>query len=192
VRQNAFRGAAWGYHRPRVKVVLWFALLIPNAVVVVAAWMLAPVLGLLVNDAGRLPRALRFFEAADNSAFSEPDHARRWAGRSRYRCAVAWFWRNPAYGFSNGIFAARTSGPVRESGDIWVCDRPLVEGWCLRRTSDGYWHLYVVRRWALDLCLRMNVGWKLMGEPGGPNFGQYVCSVHPFLIRRARARSASV
>ena len=173
-----------------MKVLLWIALLIPNLLVELTAWIVAPVLGLLVDDAGRLPRALRVFETADNSAFGDPDHARRWAGRSRYRRAVAWFWRNPAYGFSNGILAARTSGPVRVTGNVWVSDRPLlVEGWCLRRTDERYWHLYVVRRWLFNLCLRMNIGWKLMGEPGGPNFGQYVCSVHPLLIRPSRARA---
>lgn len=172
-----------------MKIVLWLALLIPNLVVELAAWIVAPVLGLLVNEAGRLPRGLRVFETADNTAFGDPDHARRWAGRSRYRRFVAWFWRNPSYGFSNGPLRAHTSGPVHVSGNIWVSDRPLVEGWCLRRTGEGYWHLYVVRRWALDLCLRLNVGWKLAGEPEGTNFGQYVCSVHPLLIRPARVRA---
>lgn len=178
---------------PGVKVVLWIALLIPNLVMELAAWIVAPILGLLVNDAGRLPRWLCVFETADNTAFGDSAHDERWAGRSRYGRVVAWFWRNPAYTFSNDVLAARTSGPVRVSGNHWVSDRPrLVEGWCLRRTDEGYWHFYVVRRWAFGLCLRLNMGWKLAGEPGGPNFGQYVCAVHPFLIRSPTSAASPV
>jgi hypothetical protein len=170
-----------------MKVVLWFLLLVPNFVAILIAWSLAPLLALLVDDGGRLPPALRMFETADNPAFGDRDHERRWAGWPHYVRFVAWFWRNPAYGFSNEIIGARTSGPVHVLGNHTVSDRPrLIEGWCLRRTPEGYWHFYVVRRWGLGFCLRLNVGWKLAGEPGGPNFGQYVCHVHPFL-RRSRA-----
>ena len=168
----------------RVKVLLWIALLVPNLIVVLAGWIVAPILGVLVNDRGRLPRWLRVFETADNTAFGDGDHDRRWAHRPLYGRFVAWFWRNPSYTFSNRVLGARTSGPVRVLGNHWVSDRPrLVEGWCFRRTGEGYWHLYVVRCWAVGFCLRLNVGWKLAGEPGGPNFGQYVCAVHPFLLR---------
>lgn len=166
-----------------MKVLLWIALIIPNLVMELAAWIVAPILGLLVNDAGRLPRWLCAFETGDNTAFGDPDHARRWANRSLYARFVTWFWRNPAYTFSNRVLGARISGPIRVNGNLWVSDRPLVEGWCLRRTDDGYWHLYVVRCWALGFCLRMNLGWKLAGGPGAPNVGQYVCTVHPFLLR---------
>ena len=173
-----------------MKIVLWTALLVPNLIVQLATWLGAPIFGLLVDDGGMLPHWLRWFETADNTAFGDEDHDRRWAGRSPYARFVAWFWRNPANRFSNEVFGARTSGPVRVSGNLWVSDRPLVEGWCLRRTDEGYWHFYVVHCWALRLCLRMNVGWKLAGEPGGPNFGQYVCSVNPFLLRSPAVRSA--
>lgn len=167
-----------------MKVVLWFVLLVPNLAVELAAWILAPLLGFLVDEHGRLPRSLRIFETADNTAFGDSDHARRWAGWPNYPRFVAWFWRNPSYTFSNAVLGVRTLGPVRVRGNLWVSDRPtLVEGWCLRTTPEGYWHLYVVRVWAFRLCLRMNVGWKLAGELGGPNIGQYVCSVHPFLLR---------
>jgi hypothetical protein len=174
-----------------VKVALWIALLVPNLAAELAAWMAAPFLGLLVDDRGRLPRWLRMFETPDNTAFGDRDHARRWANRSLYPRFVAWFWRNPAYTFSNDVLGARASGPVRVSGNLWVSDRPLVEGWCLRQTDEGYWHVYVVRCWALGFCLRLNMGWKLAGEPGGPNFGQYVCSVNPFLIRSSGMRSSA-
>jgi hypothetical protein len=166
-----------------VKIALWIVLLPQNLLMELLAWLVAPLLGLFVNDQGRLPRWLRVFETADNTAFGDEAHVRRWVDRSRYRQCVAWFWRNPAYGFSNGVLGARTKGPVRVSGNLWVSDRPLVEGWCLRQTPEGYWHLYIVRRWAFGFCLRLNAGWKLAGEPGGPNFGQYVCAMHPFLLR---------
>lgn len=174
-----------------MKVLLWIALLIPNLAVVLTAWIIAPLLGLLVNDRGRLPRWLRVFETADNTAFGDDDHDRRWANWPLYGRFVAWFWRNPAYTFSNEVLRARTSGPVRVFGNHAVSDRPqLIEGWYLRKTDEGYWHLYVVRRWGLGFCLRLNIGWKLAAGPGGPNFGQYVCAVHPFLLR-SPAHSAS-
>jgi hypothetical protein len=174
-----------------MKVLLWIALLPLNLLVELAAWTVAPILGLLVDADGRLPRWLRVFETADNTAFGDPDHDRRWANRSLYARFVTWFWRNPAYGFSNAVLGARTSGPVAVRGNLWVSDRPLVEGWCLRHTPEGFWHFYVVHRWAFCFCLRLNIGWKLAGEPGGPNFGQYVCSVHPLLIRWSTVTSRS-
>jgi len=77
----------------------------------------------------------------------------------------------------------RGRGPVDTAGHPSVGDRPLVEGWCLRWTPEGYWHLYVVKVWGLGFFLRMNVGWKLWGGPGTPNFGQYVLSANPFKRR---------
>lgn len=170
-----------------MKILLWIALLLPTLLIELAAWILAPLLALAVNDSGRLPRWLRIFATADNTAFGDRDHDRRWAGRPRYPRIVAWLWRNPAYGFSNGPVAARVSGPIRVSGNQWTSDRPLVEGWCLRQTDDGIWHYYLVRRWGPGFCLRLNIGWKLAGDPGGPNIGQLVCSVNPFLRRSAVA-----
>lgn len=166
-----------------MKIALWFVLLVPNLLMVLIAWLAAPVLGLLIDRHGRLPRWLRVFETPDNPAFGDEGHARRWEGRSRYRRAVAWFWRNPAYTFSNAVLGIEPSYPLLVKGNIWVSDRPVVEGWCLRRTDRGWWHLYVVRRWGPGFCLRLNTGWKLAGDPGGPNMGQYVCAIHPFLLR---------
>ena len=166
------------------KLLLWITLLIPNLIARLGACLCAPVLGLLVNEGGRLPRRLRWFETADNTAFGDRRHAQRWDQRPLYPRFVAWLWRNKAYTFSNEILGARTVGPVVVSGNPGIGDRPLVEGWCLRRTSEGYWHLYVVRRWGLGFFLRVNLGWKLWGVPGGPNFGQYVFTVNPFLRAR--------
>ena len=165
-------------------LILWMALLIPNLIAKLVAYLAAPFLGLLVNDRGRLPPWLRWFETSDHTAFGDLGHHERWVHRPLYARFVVWLWRNKAYTFSNEILGARTSGPVRAFGNPAISDRPLVEGWCLRRTPEGYWHLYVVRRWGLGFFLRMNLGWKLWGVPGGPNFGQYVFAIHPF--RRVR------
>lgn len=165
----------------RGKLALWLAFLAPNVVARLTAFLAAPVLALLVNEGGRLPRRLRWFETADNTAFGDRRHAERWGRAPTYFRFVAWLWRNKAYTFSNEVLGARTSGPVAVSGNPEIGDRPLVEGWCLRRTPEGYWHLYVVRRWGLGFVLRLNLGWKLWGRPGGPNFGQYVVTVNPLL-----------
>jgi hypothetical protein len=166
------------------KALLWIAWLIPALVADVAAYMAAPFLGFLVNDRGRLPRCLRWFETADNTAFGDPGHHDRWSRRPLYSRFVAWFWRNKAYTFSTEILGAKTRGPVTAWGNPSIGDRPLVEGWCLWLTPEGYWQLYVVRRWAFGFFLRVNLGWKLWDLPDGPNSGQYVCSVNP--LRRIR------
>jgi hypothetical protein len=163
-----------------VKVLVWIGLFVPNLVAEMIACVAAPVLGLLVDDRGRLPVWLRWFETSDNTAFGDREHGQRWAGRPHYARFVAWFWRNKAYTFSNEVLGARTSGSVGVSGNPAIGERPLVEGWCLRRTREGYWHLYVVRRWSRRFFLRANLGWKLWGGPSGPNFGQYVFVVNPF------------
>jgi hypothetical protein len=144
------------------------------------AYLAAPFLGLLVSHRGRLPGWLSWFETADNTTLGDLGHQERWVDRSLCVRSVAWLWRNKAYTFRNEVIGADTSGPVTASGNPETGDRPLIEGWCLRRTPEGYWHLYVVRRWGLGFFLRVNLGWKLWGGPGRPNFGQYVFAIHPF------------
>jgi len=167
-----------------VKALVWIALVIPALAADVVACVAAPFLGLLVNDRGRLPAWLRWFETPDNTAFGDAGHHERWNGRPLYPRFVAWFWRNKAYTFSTDVLGARTRGPVTALGNPSTGDRPLVEGWCLWRTPEGYWQLYVVRRWAGRFFLRLNLGWKLWDLPNGANAGQYVCSVNP--LKRTR------
>jgi hypothetical protein len=172
-----------------MKALLWIALAIPALVADVVAYVAAPILGLLVDDRGRLPRWLRWFETPDNTAFGDAGHRERWSGRPLYPRFVAWFWRNKAYTFASEILGAKTRGPVTARGNPAVGDRPLVEGWCLWRTPEGYWQLYVVRRWGLGFFMRMNLGWKLWDLPHEPNFGQYVFAVNP--VRRIRSGASS-
>ena len=168
-----------------MKVLRWVALLPPALAADVLAYAVAPLLALLVDEHGRLPARLRWFETADNTAFGDAGHTARWRGRPRYLRFVAWFWRNKAYTFATEVLGARTRGPVTARGNPSTGDRPLAEGWCLWRTAEGYWQLYVVRRWGLGFFVRINLGWKLWDLPDGPNSGQYVCSVNPF--RRTHA-----
>src|SRR5690349_3144904 len=107
-----------------MKVMLWLVLLIPNLMMELATWLLAPLLAVLVNQQGRLPAWLRAFETVDNTAFGDRDHAKRWSGRSQYCRFVAWFWRNPGYGFSNTVIAAPVAFPISIAGNYLVTDRP--------------------------------------------------------------------
>lgn len=167
-----------------MRLLQWALLLVPCLAMELLACLVAPFLVVLAIRRGRAPWWLSWFETPDNPIFGDPDHGQRWPRLPRSLRAIAWLWRNKAYTFRSHVLGARISGPVVLVGDPATGDRPLTEGWCLRLTPEGYWHLYLVRRWGLGFFLRVNLGWKLEAGPGHPNFGQYVVAVHPF--RRVR------
>ena len=162
------------------KKVLWALLLVPNIVVDLAAFPLAPLLALL--DERTADDLFSWFLTPDNPMTGDAGHEARWLGKSVYLKKVTWLWRNRAYGFSSTVLRARSNGPITVVGNPAVSNRPIVEGSVLRTTPEGYWQFYFVKRTFKGRCLRINLGWKLWGTPGdGPLFGQYVFSANPFM-----------
>src|SRR3990167_6263045 len=138
------------------KKVLWALLLVPNIVIDLAAFLLAPLIALL--DARTADDLFSWFLTPDNPVTGDAGHEARWLGRSAYLKKVAWLWRNRAYGFSSTVLRARSNGPVVIKGDPAVSNRPIVEGGVTRATPEGYWQFYFVKRTFRGRCLRVNLG----------------------------------
>src|SRR3990167_9575509 len=163
-----------------MKVILWLVLLIPNIIVDLLAFPLAPLIALF--DESTAHKWFSWFLTPDNPMAGDAGHELRWIGKPTYIKKVAWLCRNRAYGFSSTVLRARSNGPVTVRGNPLVSNRPFVPGLVIRTTPEGYWQFYFVRRTFEGRCLRVNLGWKLWGTPGdGPLFGQYVFSANPFM-----------
>jgi hypothetical protein len=156
--------------------VKWVGYLVASIVAMIVAKILAPLVVLMAHKDGELPIWLGWFGTPDNSIDGDAGHRERWAGSSTYMRRLAWLERNSAYGFSSGVLRAKTLGPVTVRGDAAVSNIPLREGLVVRTTPEGYWQWYYVHAWTDTLCLRLNFGWKLWGDPAGATFGQFVCT----------------
>ena len=162
-----------------MKIITWLMLLLPNLLMDLLAFPLAPFIAALDEQTAK--EFFSWFLTPDNPMTGDGGHEARWAGKPIYVKKVAWLWRNRAYGFGVRVLGARSAGPVQVKGNPHVSNRPLLEGLVLRSTPEGYWQLYYVKSTLRGKCLRVNLGWKLWGNPGEPIFGQYVFSVNPLM-----------
>jgi hypothetical protein len=155
---------------------------------------LAPAAALFASESGWLPRWLWWFQTPDNSLdgdegwkaehrpfMIEDSKVKRWWNRTR------WMHRNSMYGFAIGVL-----GYTVQEGDIYsaegsesVGNRPLHNGLVKRKfvTKDGeeYWQCYYVKAWSKTKCIRINLGWKLWGNPQPGKQCAFVFSVNPFM-----------
>lgn len=68
-------------------------------------WVLSPVLALLVQADGNLPKYLYWFQTFDNPVTAGKSAPYNWP-YSQYVCNVLWLIRNPAYGFDMFLLGA--------------------------------------------------------------------------------------
>lgn len=166
-----------------MKVLLWLLYLLPDLFMSLAAYVVVPI-AVAFREANRLPRWARWFETEDNDICGDDGHYRRWQNSPVYFKAVAWLWRNRAYYFSKHVVGAKPFTAIIDVfGNPLVSNRPYVPGWCLRLTPEGYFQLYVIIGWGKNRLVRINIGWKLWGDPMHPNFGQYVFAFNPWAKR---------
>ena len=159
-----------------MKVILWLALLIPNILVDLLAFPLAPLIALF--DESTAHKWFSWFLTPDNPMTGDVGHELRWIGKPTYIKKVGWLWGNGAYGFTSTVLRARSNGPVTIQGNPKIGNRPFVPGLVIRTTPEGYWQFYYIKRTIKDRCLRINLGWKLWG-PDQP--WMYVCSINPLM-----------
>ena len=161
------------------KFLLWVLLLVPNFLMELLAFPLAPFIAAL--DEPTAKKHFPSFLTPDNPMTGDAGHEARWVGKPVYVKKVAWLWRNRTYGFSHEI-RARSRGPVEVTGNPAVSNRPFFPGLVIRTTPEGYWQLYFVKRTLKGRCLRVNLGWKIWTDPlRNPHFGQYVVSFNPLM-----------
>lgn len=158
----------------------WLLLSLFGLVLTVIQILLSPLLALWKV---RLPWCLSWFQTQDNPLMGDSGHYERWAWLylkaplwlAAYVQRLAWLLRNPTDGFDTkfGAVFRKDTDILTVWGNPKTSNRPLESGWCYAELYNGkhYWMLYVVYRWPYtNRCLRIYLGWKLMGavhgEPG--------------------------
>ncbi len=177
-----------------MKALLWLAYFIPSILMDIAAFIVVPI-AVIFQRSNRLPKWARWFETEDNDIFGDAGHFERWfpwggdpwKARGRFygwQMATAWLLRNRAYYFSSRVIGARGVRVVRVVfGSTAVSNRPYVPGWVLRVADTGHFQLYGIVGWGKNRLVRVNIGWKLWGDPTHPNFGQFVFALNPWAKR---------
>lgn len=161
----------------------WFFFVPANLVMLLLAYILAPILPIFSKD-GWLPRWLWWFQTPDFSLDGDGGwQDEHWQFRkklsptlSRYVGQVGWLWRNPAYGFDWTVLAFK---PKRGYKMISHGTRPVsgsVEhnGWffAMIHNLDGSsaWQLYITIHLTKTHSTKFNFGWKLWMAPAKCSF----------------------
>jgi hypothetical protein len=170
----------------------WVILAAVSLVLTAATVLSAPILVLLADDAGNLPRWLSWLQTSD-ATLDGDQYWRDPAAHStinrlpRYLRRLIWLWRNPGGGFDEhiaGVTVDRTM-PRRVRGNPMTSNQPFTPGWCCARIGSA-WMLYVVLPTLPGRCLRLYAGWKLMGaihEPDKPDRAPLVLTFNPIMKR---------
>jgi hypothetical protein len=170
----------------------WILLTLVNWVASLANLFLAPFVVMFVQDDGRLPRWLHWFDTPDNPLSAQvidrwfPAHDTKF---KRWINNVSWLYRNSMYGFSEDVLGVTVKAYAVYTciGDENVSNKPLHEGLVKRYlTQEGitYWQWYYVKAWGsakYRRCIRANFGWKLWGDKSVGTKKQIVCSFNPFM-----------
>lgn len=158
--------------------------------------VIAPVLPLLANSKGKLPKILAWFDTYDNTL--EGDDG--WKNEHLlflnvkgdmldplriYLKRVCWLLRNTAYTFSRNVIGVDVaeSDVVSWNGTQNVGNRPLHEG-KLFATCNNRFMFYYVKKTFKGKCLRVYLGWKLKNKVDHPEWqgkAMLVFSVNPFM-----------
>lgn len=173
------------------KLILKFILLIPlNLIMLVLAFMLAPILPLFANENGWLPNYLNWFQTPDNSLDGDSGFEIVFPKTmNRYLRRVLWLLRNPLYGFDHDVLGIKLQKDdvIKLSGNEKTSNEPLNEGYVVRKLYRDdkviAFQFYFVKAYNLFglRCIRINLGWKLWGSSKEGSIKQYVLSFNPWM-----------
>jgi hypothetical protein len=120
-------------------------------------WLIA----LFVDESGNLPKFLKWFQTPDATCYDE-----MWVAEhptwSKYKIALTWVARNPAYGFRKWCGYNIISKP-KVYGDIYIADGEYGKaGWFFIVDSYGIWNFSYIINLHNKSCLRGTWGWNLI------------------------------
>lgn len=174
-------------------VILAFILLPLHLCMIALCYVLSPILPAFAMGRDTLPRWLSWFQTPDapldgDSGFQRVATWVKW----RYARRVMWIIRNPAYGFSWSVLAARVESgiPIDTWGDLSSNDDPYRAGWSFTRIrGTHYWQVRVFIKTVPGKCLKARLGWKMKGD--AYEFGEtrrapykFTFTFNPFKERR--------
>jgi hypothetical protein len=125
-----------------VKIFYFILCAIISWTLTLSAYLLAPVLALLVDADGNLPHWLKWFQTTDAPCWGADFWATDNPSYSKYKLIVTWLWRNPAQGFdqyAKANIAPHT--PVTVRGNLTIKDTPPARGGWFLITCNGYFQL---------------------------------------------------
>jgi hypothetical protein len=150
-----------------LSLTIKIALFIPLALVSIALAVVANVfcwfIALFVDANGNLPYLLRWFQTPDATCYDDmwvAEHP-QW---SKYKIALTWIARNPAYGFRKWIGAStNTSEALNVFGNLFIADGENgVAGWFFMVDASGYWNFSYIIDLGNGSCMRGTWGWNLV------------------------------
>lgn len=140
-------------------IIEWVLALFMSLVAILFCWFIA----LFVNkETGHLPFFLKWFETVDATCYDEMWVAEHPAW-SKYKIALTWIARNPAYGF-NYFLRARVNEftPVKFFGNLLIADGEQgVQGWNLTISRSGVFMFEWIKNLNNGHCIRGEYGWNI-------------------------------
>ena len=156
--------------------IRWFVLSVIGLFLTIVQIILSPILALFTP---RLPNWLSWFQTVDFDLLGDDGHYKRWnwlytrvpTTLAIYIQQLAWLLRNPTDGWDYNWslnYSVSDKSKLIVNGDIRTSNRPIHSGIC-KATIDNKWMYYKILRYSNTKCLRIYLGWKLMGLVNNPN-----------------------
>lgn len=146
-----------------LRILVFIPIAITSIFLAVVANLFCWLIALFVDDKGNLPYLLRWFQTPDATCFDDmwvAEHP-QW---SKYKTALTWIARNPAYGFRKWI-----SPSIDTKDDVCILGNPFIAdgeygiaGWFLVVDSLGYWNFSYIIDLGNGSCVRGTWGWNLI------------------------------
>lgn len=141
---------------------MWFIpLAVASILLAIIANLFCWLIAAFIDGDGNLPYMLRWFQTPDATCFDE-----MWVAEhpdwSKYKIAMTWIARNPAYGFRRWV-GTGTDAIAKTYGDITIADGEYGNaGWFLLITERGYWNFSYIIDLHNKSCMRGTWGWNFI------------------------------
>lgn len=164
----------------------WFWLAIPDFIISLLAYPLAPLIVLFTNSQGKSPLWAFPWLTHDNPIDGDKGHWERWPDDAhwydKFQRRTAWLWRNRGYNFSYYVCGVTTSSEVeiKYGKAFWKDENP--RGYCFA-TCGKTWMLFAWLPYSRTRGLRIYLGWKLrnkIDKPEENSRAMLVTHINPF------------
>ena len=164
-------------------VLKWIAFLPVFFASSIAAWLVSPIAPLFAHDYSLKGTWLWWCTTPNTNLLGDPDHRKRWEGRSVYLQQVTWILRNPAVNFQRDYLGYEFT----PDDDYFQHHKPLSNGGIWKRETifrDNRlrcWMIYflIVYPFKKDKGFRFLIGWKTW-DFGAKNPLQMTCRITPW------------
>lgn len=167
-----------------LSVIKWIIFIPISLLSTLAAWLVSPLCPLFAHDYSLRNTWLWWSTTPNTNLLGDPDHRKRWEGRSVYLQQVAWVLRNPSVNFQREVLGVDVqpgdtvetygNGKAQDEGGAYlqtVSRNGRVRAWMV----FGLWP-YPFKR---DKAFRLLLGWKTW-DFGAKNPLQHTFRITPW------------